>query len=55
MTSPQDLVAQGAFLLEKAKRRRDAVHAAERQAVTQTGEASSPDGLVRASVDAAAC
>ncbi|GGU24138.1 YbaB/EbfC family nucleoid-associated protein [Lentzea flava] len=52
MTSPQDLVAQGAFLLEKAKRRREALHAAERQSVTETGEASSPDGLVRARVDA---
>lgn len=52
MTSPQDLVAQSQFLLEKAIRRRDSLQAADRQAVTETGEATSPDGLVRARVDA---
>ncbi|SFR06782.1 YbaB/EbfC DNA-binding family protein [Lentzea waywayandensis] len=52
MTSPRDLAAQGSFLLEKAKRRRDTLLAAQRQSTSETGEASSSDGLVRARVDA---
>ncbi|MFD4668944.1 YbaB/EbfC family nucleoid-associated protein [Lentzea sp. NPDC058450] len=52
MTSPRELAAQGSFLLEKAKRRRDALEAVQRQSAAEIGEASSPDGLVRARVDA---
>jgi hypothetical protein len=52
MTSPRDLAAQGSFLLEKAKRRRDALLAAQHQSSSEIGEASSSDGLVRARVDA---
>ncbi|MFJ5990500.1 YbaB/EbfC family nucleoid-associated protein [Lentzea sp. NPDC092896] len=52
MTSPRELAAQGSFLLERAKRRRDTLLAAQHQSSSEVGEASSSDGLVRARVDA---
>ncbi|GLZ31150.1 hypothetical protein Lesp02_33380 [Lentzea sp. NBRC 105346] len=49
--SMDQLVAQGAYLLERAKRRHEAVQSTREQALRTTGEAASSDGQVRVVVD----
>lgn len=56
MTDPSDQLAalneQAAFLSTRSSRRKEAALSVREQALAVTGEAASPDGLVRVSVDA---